>query len=283
MDKLDSLATDASGAARITVAGDSWAWVVAGGSDLANVSFFDSQLRKHGCDFKSVNIAVPGTMTTDWNQGTYLKALKQAAKVSDYIFFILMGNDALMDMQDCAENKTKSAVDCGDELVLKVRRNMGDIADAVHDANPKTRVVGFGYDTMFGGLGCGLVTHDLFPQCWRRGVAKGSQIRCFNEQFLRIQGTWDYLAETRDWVDSASILGATQVAAGDTKASTDENDRHIDMDAMGPAKYWPDYEGCFHPGVLGGEDSGSAVVMAEFFRVYWGKMLQCDNSTKITV
>ena len=48
----------------------------------------------------------------------------------------------------------------------------------------------------------------------------------------------------------ASILGATQVAAGDTKASTGA-DRHIDMDKMGPAKYWPNYEGCFHPGVLG--------------------------------
>ena len=35
-----------------------------------------------------------------------------------------------------------------------------------------------------------------------------------------------------------------QVAAGDKKASTVPGNRHIDMDRMGPRKYWPDYLGC---------------------------------------
>merc|ERR1719230_2433756 len=95
--------------------------------------------------------------------------------------------------------------------------NMEKIVDAVHEANPTARVVGFGYDTMFGGLGCGLVTHELFPQCYKVG---GGGNRCFNQEFLRIQETWDTVAATRSWVTNTSILGATQVAAGDTKAST---------------------------------------------------------------
>eukprot|EP00326_Haptolina_ericina_P039398 CAMPEP_0181250364 /NCGR_PEP_ID=MMETSP1096-20121128/46278_1 /TAXON_ID=156174 ORGANISM="Chrysochromulina ericina, Strain CCMP281" /NCGR_SAMPLE_ID=MMETSP1096 /ASSEMBLY_ACC=CAM_ASM_000453 /LENGTH=81 /DNA_ID=CAMNT_0023347823 /DNA_START=405 /DNA_END=651 /DNA_ORIENTATION=- len=51
------------------------------------------------------------------------------------------------------------------------------------------------------------------------------------------------------------------------------------MDKMGPAKYWPDYEGCFHPGVLGGDDSGAMVVMEEFHRVYWAPNWAADFST----
>eukprot|EP00966_Prymnesium_polylepis_P054145 1251589-Prymnesium_polylepis.1 len=86
---------------------------------------------------------------------------------------------------------------------------------------------------MFGGLGCGLVTRSLFPQCYKIG---GGGNRCFNTQFLHIQAVWDELASTRPWVHNASILGATQVAAGDAKAGTGA-DRHIDMDKMGPAKY----------------------------------------------
>merc|ERR1711924_484747 len=137
-----------------------------------------------------------------------------------------------------------------------------------------------GYDTMFGGLGCSVVTHAMFPQCWARGVPKGSGNACFNKQFLRIQGVWDEIAFNRSWVHNTSILGATQVAGGDTKASTGA-DRHIDMDKMGPAKYWPDYEGCFHPGVLGGNNSGAMVVMQEFHRVYWAKKPACSGNTSV--
>ena len=74
-------------------------------------------------------------------------------------------------------------------------------------------------------------------------------------------------------MDPVSILGATQVAAGDPKASTDPRDRHIDLDKMGPRKYWPDYEGCFHPGLFpeDSDDTGAMVVMEEFYKSYWAR------------
>lgn len=202
-----------------------------------------------------------------------LEALKLAAKEHDYVFIVLAGNDALDRCPDCADNKTKTAEDCGDELMSQAMANMYKVVDGIHEANPAARVVGFGYDTMFGALGCSLVTHDIFPQCYRKG---GEGNSCFNKQFLRIQTMWDNLAGNRSFVDSASILGATQVAGGDAKASTDPADRHIDMDKMGPGKYWPNYLGCFHPGVLGGDDSGAMVVMREFTKVYWSKKLTCS-------
>ena len=85
---------------------------------------------------------------------------------------------------------------------------------------------------MFGGLGCGLITRSLFPQCSKIG---GGGNRCFNKEFLRIQEVWDTLASKYSYVKNTTILGVTQVAAGDSKASTGA-DRHIDMDKMGPAK-----------------------------------------------
>ena len=77
------------------------------------------------------------------------------------------------------------------------------------------------------------MTKELFPQCYKLG---GGRNRCFNQEFLRIQEVWDTIAANRSWVSNTSILGATQVASGDAKASTDPADRHIDMDKMGPAK-----------------------------------------------
>jgi hypothetical protein len=267
MDKL-ALAPKEDGK-KILVVGDSWGTVTAAGS-AANLSFFQRVLDKHGCNATSASIAVPGTTSDDWDSGVYHEAMKLAAKLVDQVWIVLMGNDALDQMPTCAAAK-KSADACADELYSGMLISMPKIVDAIHMANPAAKVVGFGYDTMFGGLGCGVVTRDMFPQCYKLGGGGNS---CFNRQFLRIQAVWDELAKTRPWLTNASILGATQVADGDTKASTGA-DRHIDMDKMGPAKYWPDYEGCFHPGVLGGDDSGAMVVMEEFHRVYWASQLGC--------
>ena len=112
-------------------------------------------------------------------------------------------------MPDCAAQK-KTAAQCGDELYASMMVHMGNIVDAVHEANPQAKVVGFGYDTMFGGLGCALVTHELFPQCF--GLLKKGGNACFNTQFLRIQQVWHDTAANRSWVDEANILRATQVA-----------------------------------------------------------------------
>jgi len=264
--------TNASSKPRILVVGDSWGTVVAGGSKFG-ASFFARKLKEHGCKADETSIAVPGTTTTDWIEGgSSYSVLETALRAKpDYVWMIILGNDALIDMQDCAEDRKKTAAQCGDELFAKGMKNMGSFVEMVKRESPNSKIVGFGYDTMFGGLGCSFVTRAIFPQCYRLG---GGGARCFNEQFLRIQEVWDNLAKNYSYVDSAPILGCTQVAAGDTKASTGA-DRHIDMDKMGPAKYWPDYEGCFHPGVAGGDNSGAMVVMEEFHRVYWAKELSC--------
>jgi hypothetical protein len=264
------------GVPRILVAGDSWADVVGIGG---NNSFLGKVLQKHECAVAAPTcIAIPGSTTGTWANTVVLKALKAAAKNYDYVFFTLAGNDALDRMPDCAKDKSKSAKQCADELLEWALPNAYKIVDAIHEANPDARAVGFGYDTMFGGAGCRLVTHDIFPQCFNgQDALKDQGNRCFNTQFLRIQEVFDWIDGNRTFFDSASILGATQVAAGDTKASTDPADRHIDMDEMGPAKYWPTYEACFHPGVAGGDDSGAMVVMEEFYKVYWSKQLSCGS------
>jgi len=267
---------DIAGTAKILVAGDSWANIVGTFGPLP--SFLEHRLTSHGCNAATTCIAIPGTETEDWAESGMLSALKLAAKGRDYVYIMLVGNDALDKMPDCAD-EGKTTAQCGDELMAEAMANMYKIVDGIHEVNPTARVVGFGYDTMFGGLGCSLVTHDLFPQCWEKKEGGGN--RCFNTQFLRIQEMWDNLASNRSFVDSASILGATQVAGGDKAASTDPSDRHIDMDKQGPGKYWPDYLGCFHPGILGGTDSGASVVMEEFYKVYWSKQPMCSNSTVV--
>lgn len=260
-------ATASLGRKKVFVVGDSWAAIVAGGSKLG-ASFFSRKMKKHGCAIDTTNIAVPGTTASDWNSEEYMTQLKAGAKTHDYVWAVLMGNDALMTMPQCASSR-RSAEKCGDELYASMLVQIGDICDAVREANPKAKVVGFGYDTMFGGVGCKAVAFSMFPQCLLRGAKATS---CFNTQFLRIQQVWEDVAANRTWVDAASILGATQAAAGDAKAVVGKS---IDMDKMGPAKYWPDYEACFHPGVLGGEDSGANVVMEAFYQQYWSKELGC--------
>jgi hypothetical protein len=267
------------GQPRILVIGDSWADVVGFGW---GESFLGRVLKKHGCNnHVPACIAIPGTTTDIWSNGIVLAALKLVVKRYDYVFFTLVGNDALDKMPSCASaDPTKSSVQCGDDLMAEVLPNMYKMVDGIHKGNPDARVVSFGYDTMFGGLGCGSVPKDMFPQCYNgQDVPKEQGNRCFNTQFLRIQEAIDWLDGNRTFFDSASILGATQVAGGDTKASTDPNDRHIDMDEMGPGKYWPVYEACFHPGVFGGDDSGAMIVMEEFYKVYWSKQLSCDSAS----
>lgn len=267
------------GQPRILIAGDSWADVVGiGGND----GFLGKVLQKHGCDVAApTTIAIPGSTSGTWSSKLVLSALKSAAKNYDYVFFTLVGNDALDRLPECHKNDpSKSAAQCADDLLAWALPNMYEIVDGIHEANPDARVVGFGYDTMFGGKGCSLVTHDIFPQCFNGQDAPEEEAnRCFNTQFLRIQEGFDWMDGNRTFFDSAPILGATQVAAGDTKASTDPNDRHIDMDAMGPAKYWPTYLACFHPGITGGDDSGANVVMEEFYKAYWSKQLSCSGGS----
>ena len=149
----------------ILIAGDSWGTVIAGFSTFG-ASFFDRKLKEHKCSVgKTTNIAVPGSTADEWST-SYLKSLVKQAPTHDYLWLTMMGNDALFTTDDCARTG-KSAEQCGDELYNTVKPKAVKILDAVHEAAPSIKVVGFGYDTMFGGLGCSLVTHSMFPQCWK--------------------------------------------------------------------------------------------------------------------
>jgi len=279
----DSKVKRQAGMPHIVVAGDSWADVVGEGGAQ---SFLLKRLTAHGCNATSSNIAIPGTTSGMWATAPFLAGAKLAAKGADYVYMMLGGNDCLDLMPDCAQTK-KSAAECGDQLVASATANVNKLVAAIHEANPKTRVVGFGYDTMFGATGCGAVTHEITPQCWAKGVPAGSGNRCFNTEFVKIQGVFDTLAKNYSFFDEASILGATQVAGGDAKASTDPGNRHIDMDKMGPAKFWPLSGVCFHPGFTSCDDTvnscGANVVMEEFYKVYWSKQPSVCPSTNIVV
>lgn len=270
-DQLAKQEQPEKGKPHILVIGDSWADVV-GMTSSVNGSFMMRALKAHSCSATASCIAIPGTTASMWASAPALAALKIAAKTADYVYVMLVGNDALELMPPCA-HKGKSASECSTELMNTALPEMYKIVDAIHASNANARVVGFGYDTMFGALGCGLISHDIFPQCWKAGETRN---RCFNTQFLKIQEAWGWVAGNRSFVDRASILGATQVAAGDAKASTDPNNRHIDMDKMGPPQYWPLTMECFHPSVdnciVGQVKScGAQVVMEEFYKSYWSK------------
>jgi hypothetical protein len=278
-----------AGKPHILVIGDSWADVV-GMPTSTNGSFLYQRLKAHGCEATSSCIAIPATTASMWASAPFIAATKAAAKTADYVYIMLVGNDALMLMPDCASKK-KSAEECADELMAAALPDMYKIVDAIHEANPKARVTGFGYDTMFGAKGCGLISHDVFPQCWKSPTPAGQGNRCFNTQFLRIQQAWEWIAGNRSFFDKSTILGATQVAGGDQKASTDEKNRHIDMDQMGPGKYWPLTMECFHPSVdnCGDDpsvttDCGAKVVMEEFYKDYWSKQSSvCPSAQNVVV
>jgi len=280
-DVLANIPVVETGKAKVLVIGDSWADVVAVGG---NESFFQRKLNdEHGCSIDSYCIAIPGSTSGTWVTKAVLATLTAAVKSyqPDYVWMTLVGNDALDQMPGCAKTGKSEAQCCDDLLEVALPRGY-EIVDTINAAKPDTRVMALGYDAMFGGLGCSVLTHDIFPQCWD-GSREGEEIRCFNTQLIRIQEGFDWIAGNRSFVDQVSIMGATQVAAGDPKASTDPNDRHINLDKMGPGKYWPVYEGCFHPGLVGGDDSGAMVLMEEFYKTYWSKQPTCSASKLVAV
>jgi hypothetical protein len=82
---------------------------------------------------------------------------------------------------------------------------MTTILDGIHEANPDAKVlcgyrhlpcslvmlvmiqvVGFGYDTMFGGTGCTAIAKSVIPQCWTEKNWT-SPIECFQTQQIRLQ------------------------------------------------------------------------------------------------
>ena len=127
---------------------------------------------------------------------------------------------------------------------------MTTIVEGIHEANPDAHIVGFGYDTMFGGVGCEAIARGIIPQCWEKEHNSSySSIRCFQTQQLRIQEAWTALAQKYPYVTAVDLLGATQAAGGDKGVTVG----HPNLDKFGPAHYWPLTLECYHPGTAGGE------------------------------
>lgn len=261
---LAAVAADKS----ILVIGDSWGTDIAGGSTLG-LSAFQRKLKEKGCAFTEKNIAIAGSTAQQWAAADKLKSTAAAVKNVDYVWITLMGNDALAFGSGCAKRHPDSAPACGDELLAKVSGWMNKIIDNIHDANPDAKVVGFGYDIMFGGVGCPDVALGVFPQCKK----EADKVTCFNTQFIRLQtDVWEPLAANRTYVAAPNFIGVTQVAGGDKAAQIGKPD----LSQWGPAKYWPTTLACIHPSVLsGGDGSGAMLIMEQFYQKYWNQELGC--------
>ena len=96
-----------------------------------------------------------------------------------------------MQLPKCAK-AGKTADECGNEMLTNVMQNMNTILDAVHESNPQMKVVGFGYDIMFGDVGCSAMTHSIFPQCWKDGDEVAGA-RCF-VRLKAVAGVWNKLS-----------------------------------------------------------------------------------------
>lgn len=249
---------------RVLILGDSW------GTISPATEHFQAALKEHSCPLDGfTNIAIGGTTAKQWSGPFMLPRVRAQAKSHDHVWVTLMGNDAMEEMPSCAR-AGKTAVECGDQMMADALEHMGKILDAIHESNPSAQIVGFGYDTMFGGLGCQLLCRSMFPQCWSNKT-EPSPTRCFNQQLIRMQEAWERLASSRPWVHPINILGTTQHAAGDPEAAVGKPN----LDKMGPRQYWPDTLECIHPSTSGGDKSGAMVIMNEFYKQYWSKALGC--------
>jgi|EP00937_MAST-01D_sp_MAST-1D-sp2_P005069 hypothetical protein len=258
------LATNSTaGAPRILIMGDSW------GTISPATKYFELELNNHKCPIEGfTNIAIGGTTAKQWSGALKMAKVKEQAKSHDVIWITLMGNDALAECPGCASSG-KTAAECGDSLFASVQKSMTTILDGIHEANPSAKVVGLGYDIMFGGLGCSVIQRDIFPQCWKN-KSVSNPVRCFNTELVRIQELWDDLAQKYDFVTAVNILGVTQVAGGDSVAAVGRPN----MDKTGPAKYWPITLECIHPS-QGATNSGAMAIMDEFYKQFWSNELGC--------
>ena len=247
----------------ILVAGDSWGTEGA----AAFAAMVKDKLSTPAVPVIVENIAVAGSMASDWSKREYLDGLTEHAKNADYVWITLMGNDCAAYMPGCAR-RGGSPASCGDTLVKTVTAEMSTILDAVHAANPKARILGFGYDIL--GFAkdfmCKWEINNMFPQCKKAHPHDdGARIACVNTQFVRLQATWEALAKTYDFVDVIDILGTLQAAAGDANATVG----HPDMAAFGPNKLFE--ANCLHPTPCTRAKCGFPIVFEETYQQYWSK------------
>jgi lysophospholipase L1-like esterase len=122
------------------IMGDSW------GTVSPATEHFQQELNEHNCTpgFPGFqNIAVGGTTARQWASPLFLPKVRKAAAEADHVWITLGGNDALAECPPCAA-KGGTAEECAAELITKADGWISTILDAIHEANPKAQVVGFG-------------------------------------------------------------------------------------------------------------------------------------------
>lgn len=260
----------APGQKGILVAGDSWG--TEGGQ-----AFHDMITTKSKVNATIYNIAVMGSTASDWEKGDFLSKLQEYAKLSDYIWLTLMGNDLFSILPACAILHRNDSDACGASAQKTIIPRMQKVLTEIHSVNPNARVIGFGYDLL--GLGspwCLPMTDALFPQC--RDAKRSPSIthaECFNTQFIRMQAVWEILAKEFDFVDVIDLLGTLQAAGGNKDASTG----HPDLKSWGPAKLTE--LNCEH--ATPGKNGGFSDLFEKMWELYWSKHLGGENAASVLV
>eukprot|EP01060_Flectonema_neradi_P015820 TRINITY_DN22468_c0_g1_i1.p1 TRINITY_DN22468_c0_g1~~TRINITY_DN22468_c0_g1_i1.p1 ORF type:complete len:255 (+),score=75.15 TRINITY_DN22468_c0_g1_i1:64-828(+) len=239
-----------SHASDIVIAGDSW------GTEGRKA--FLQMLKDHKSNLTVDDIAVSGSTTSNWVDNRYTEKLEKAVKQDDVkvVWLTLMGNDAKNELPVCGAEGEKPAK-CVERVVNKVTPNMQKILDTIHTSNPKTRVVGFGYDVMGFGIdngACHLLPGIMFPSCGDKNAT------CFNENFLALQTVWNGLGQRNEFVDVLDLAGSIQAGAGDKNASCG----HPDLSEWSPAKYMQ--SNCIHP-----NDAGFGFIFSNMWDLYLHK------------
>lgn len=208
-----------------------------------------------------------GSMASDWEKGLFLSRLQEYAKYADYVWLTLMGNDLFNILPECFILHRNDSDACGASAQKIVTPRMQKVLTAIHTANPKARVIGFGYDLL--GLGspwCLPMADALFPQCMdARRSPLLTHAECFNTQFARMQNVWEGLAKDNDFVDVVNLLGTLQASAGNKNASTG----HPDLKSWGPSKLTE--LNCEH--ATPGKHGGFSDIFEQMWELYWSKHL----------
>lgn len=252
------LLAGSASAANIVIAGDSWG--EEGGSA------FQSMLDTYSPNTTLNNIAIGGTTAAEWALGKLGTLKTNVVADTTHVWLTLGGNDAIQGpLPDCGLVQKKSAEECTTVELARIKKHMSTIIEAIHKDSPNVRVLGFGYDIL--GMAkfpiCPPLARGIFPQCIN---ATEGFTTCFNTQFVRVQGMWEELAQTYDYVDTVSMLGTLEAASGDKKASTGTPDL---------SKFSPNslmQTNCIHP--TRGWDGGFGVIFKKQWSIYWSKQLQ---------
>jgi len=243
----------------ILIAGDSWG--------TFGDKTFREVMQKHSPETNITNIAIGGTTAGVWSNWPEFGKLKTHAADADYLWLTLGGNDALFNIPSCSQDKNKSAHECADAFMDEVVPKMEKILEAVKDANPSIRVIGFGYDVL--GMDklplCPPVALELFPQCAHapEGGSGAAYIACWNKQFTRIHTDgWEQFAQKYDHVDTVNLLGSLQASEGDPEAALGKPN----LNKWSPKDLMQ--ANCIHPTAKGFE-----VIFENLWNLYWSKEL----------